>query len=257
MAKNWTEAQAKERAFWTRIYVDKQVDIQSYMPIDSAIAIDFMTKTLRRHRVELRALDGAVVADIGCGPYGILYGLQRSRHAFARPPALIGVDPLMDFYVSSVGLLRPGGELQLHEARAEALPIGDASCDYVFCVNALDHMEQPARSAGELHRILKPGGLCGVSLHTITRPFTPVRRWLKYIDSNHPHHFTVARVRAMLTEQFDDVEVTYVAPMLEDQPEFALRHAVRSPNKPMAVMRWLSTFVLQSVYLNCRKRRAR
>src|SRR5262249_24510505 len=68
MAKNWMEAQAKEKAFWTRIYVEKQPDIRSYTPIDSEIAIDFMIKTLRRHRVDVRALDGKTVADIGCGP---------------------------------------------------------------------------------------------------------------------------------------------------------------------------------------------
>jgi SAM-dependent methyltransferase len=213
-----------------------------------------MAKTLRRHRLELAALDGATVADIGCGPYGILYGLQRSRAAFTRPPALIGVDPLMDFYASSIGLLRAGDGLALHQAQAEALPIGDGACDYVFCVNALDHMEQPGRAASELHRILAPGGLCAVSLHTVTRPFNPVHRWLKYVDANHPHHFTVARIRALLAERFDTVDVTYVASMLEDQPEFALRYALRATNRPMAVLRWLSTFVLQSVYLSCRKR---
>ena len=252
MAKNWTEAQAKEKAFWTRIYVEKQADIRSYMPIDDAIALDFTQKTLRRHRLEVEAFDGKTVADIGCGPYGILYGLQHAR--FARPPSLIGVDPLMDFYVSSIGLLRPGAGLALHQAQAEALPLTDASCDFVFCVNALDHMERPALAAAELRRIVKPGGLCGVSLHTVTRPFNPVHRVLKYVDSNHPHHFTVRRVRAMLAEQFDDVELTYVASMLEDQPEFALSSALRSTNRPMAVLRWLSTFVLQSVYFNCKRR---
>ena len=253
MAKSWMEAQAKEKAFWTRIYVEKQPDIRSYTPIDSEIAVDFTIKTLRRHRMDLRALDGKTVADIGCGPYGILFGIQRSSRVFVEPPALIGVDPLMEFYLSSIGLLRREGNLELHQAQAEALPIADSSCDYVFCVNALDHMEHPARSAAELHRILKPGGLCGVSLHTVTRPFNPVHRWLKYVDSNNPHHFTVARVRALLAQQFDDVEVTCVLSMIEDQPEFALRSVLRSANRPMAVLRWLSTFVLQSVYFNCRK----
>jgi len=42
--------------------------------------------------------------------------------------------------------------------------------------------------------------------------------------------------------------------MLEDQPEFALSSALRSTNRPMAVLRWLSTFVLQSVYFNCKRR---
>src|SRR6185295_18455977 len=102
MAKNWAEAQAKEKAFWTRIYVEKQADIRSYMPIDDAIAIDFTGKTLRRHRLDVEAFDGKTVADIGCGPYGILYGVQQSSARFARPPSLIGVDPLMEFYVSSI-----------------------------------------------------------------------------------------------------------------------------------------------------------
>jgi ubiquinone/menaquinone biosynthesis C-methylase UbiE len=254
MARSWTEAQERERAFWARIYVERQPDIQTYMPVRPEVAIDFTALTLGRHRLELAALDGKTIADIGCGPYGILYGILHAPRPFAHPPVLIGVDPLIDFYVSDIGMLRPGDQLQLHQAQAENLPIADDSCDFVFCVNALDHMEHPARCVDELHRIMKPGGVCGISLHTVTRPFSPAHRLLKYVDSNHPHHFTLGRVRALLAKRFARVEVTYIASVLEDQPEFALSSVLRSPNKPLAVLRWLSTFVLQTVYFTCEKR---
>jgi SAM-dependent methyltransferase len=253
MARNWTEAQERERAFWERIYVEKRDDIRSYQPIDRDIAIDFTTKTFRRHHLSLSAVDGKTVADIGCGPYGVLYGILQSRSQFARPPVLIGVDPLMEFYITKIGLLRREDDVELHQGRAEALPIADASCDFVFCVNALDHVDDPVRSIEDLHRITRPGGLCAVSLHTVTRLFSPVHPILKYVDSNHPHHFTVERIRKLLAFRFAKVEVSHIATMTQDQPEFAFKYILRSPNKPVAFLRWISTFVLQSVYFNCVK----
>jgi hypothetical protein len=92
-------------------------------------------------------------------------------------------------------------------------------------------MERPAHAAAELRRIVKPGGMCGVSLHGDARS---ARHRVLNTRHNHPHHHGAPRPRALLAEQFDDVELTYVASMLEDQPEFALSSALRSTNRPMA-----------------------
>jgi SAM-dependent methyltransferase len=43
--------------------------------------------------------------------------------------------------------------------RAEALPFANASVDYVYTRNALDHFDNPIKAAIEAHRILKPRGL--------------------------------------------------------------------------------------------------
>jgi ubiquinone/menaquinone biosynthesis C-methylase UbiE len=156
----------------------------------------------------------------------------------------------MDFYISQIGLLTRE-QMELHQGQAESIPLPDSSCNYVFCVNALDHVERPEPAAKELARITK--GLCLVSLHTVKPLFGPVHPVLKYVDSNHPHHFTLERVQRILAAHFDAVRVTHIATMTDDQPEFALKYFWRAKNKPTALLRWMSTLVLQSVYFNCEK----
>lgn len=80
------------------MYVEKREDIKTYTPIDIQNGVDFARKTLHRHGLVMDDMDGRTVADIGCGPYGVLYGILHTP--FRNRPKLIGVDPLMDFYVS-------------------------------------------------------------------------------------------------------------------------------------------------------------
>jgi len=61
----------------------------------------------------------------------------------------------------SYGSLFPGwqGCARTVAAVGEALPFADQSFDVVLCDNVVDHAESPERIAGELSRILIPGGL--------------------------------------------------------------------------------------------------
>lgn len=43
--------------------------------------------------------------------------------------------------------------------RAEKIPLGDSSIDSVICTQVFEHLKYPQRSAQELHRILKSGGI--------------------------------------------------------------------------------------------------
>ncbi len=255
MAKNWTEAQRNEKEFWKRIYIDKAKDIKSYTAISPQAAIDFVHKTMKRHEMSVDDLSGKVVADIGCGPYGLILGLdhQFDNH-LQEKPMLLGVDPLMDFYVSEIGLLKEKDNVRLYNAKAESLPINESSCDYVFSVNVLDHVENPERCAAELYRITKEGGLCGISLHVVTPLFSPFAAALKYIDSNHPHHFTLNKFRETLARVFDRVDVSKIVTVIEDQPEFAFRKILSSSNKLLAIARWGYTLIMRTVYLNCWKK---
>src|SRR6516162_7355086 len=99
MAKDWAEAQENEQAFWTRWAGDARADAPAARPpITVERAVDFSRTTLERFGVALRDLDGKAVADVGCGPYGVLFGIINSGETWKQPPRLIGVDPLMDLY---------------------------------------------------------------------------------------------------------------------------------------------------------------
>ncbi|MBC7726059.1 MAG: class I SAM-dependent methyltransferase [Microbacteriaceae bacterium] len=53
---------------------------------------------------------------------------------------------------------RLGGELPLYQARAQALPLADASVAVITCHMALMLMAEPEAVVGELRRVLRPGG---------------------------------------------------------------------------------------------------
>lgn len=253
MAKDWAEAQQHEQTFWTQWAGDGAADSAAARPpITVERAVDFARTTLGRFGLGFADLDGKTLADVGCGPYGVLFGIQHSGQAWRTPPSLHGVDPLMDLY-QRIGLLRPQANLQLHKARGETIPLPDGSCDIVLCINALDHVENPGNVTRELFRITKPGGLCGVSLHTVTPPFSPVRRWLRYVDKNHPHHLTLGDVRNFLGQSFPRVELSRVVNIVEDQPAFAFSNILRSRDKVRAIMQSVSTLVLQTACFICRK----
>lgn len=253
MAKNWAEAQQNEQSFWIRwAGAPPESAAAIKPPITVERAVDFARTTLERFGLHFADLDGKTLADVGCGPYGVLFGIVNSGEPFAHAPSLIGVDPLMDLY-EKFGLLQPQANLRLHKSKGETLPLPDGSCDYVVCVNALDHVENPAAVARELARITRRGGLCGVALHTVTRPFSPVRRWLRYVDKNHPHHLTMADVRGILEQQFDRVELSRIVHLTEDQPAFGFKHIFDARDKRQAVMQWVSTLVLQTACFVCRK----
>lgn len=44
------------------------------------------------------------------------------------------------------------------------LPFPDASFDYVFCIEVLEHVPNPFGTLGEIHRVLRPGGVLILSV---------------------------------------------------------------------------------------------
>jgi SAM-dependent methyltransferase len=112
-----------------------------------------MQRSARRVREVLEQFgsieDDARVIEVGSGAHGLIFYFGASRG--------IGVDPLAVSYRN----LFPGWQNRATTIAAfgEQLPFRDASFDVVLCDNVVDHAESPQRIAGQLVRILKPGGL--------------------------------------------------------------------------------------------------
>jgi SAM-dependent methyltransferase len=86
------------------------------------------------------------VVDIGCGekPYYPLFaGHAATYRGFDVEPG-----PVVD----DVGV-------------AEKLPYEDGAFDVALCTQVLEHADDPSAVVGEIHRVLKPGGLALVSTH--------------------------------------------------------------------------------------------
>lgn len=91
---------------------------------------------------------GKVLVDIGCGPRG---SLEWADMAAER----IGVDPLADEYKR---LGAAGHAMRYIASPAEAIPLEDASADFVFSFNSLDHVDNVGAVIAQIKRITKPGG---------------------------------------------------------------------------------------------------
>jgi len=118
-------------------------------------------------------LEGKRVLDVACAWGG---------HALAfahRTTQVVGAD-LNDHRFSSLGRFSKvkNFKLSLLRADAEKLPFRDRTFDVVLALELVEHIDSVQAFAGEVSRILKPGGICVIS--------TPAR--LRSLVWGEPHY---------------------------------------------------------------------
>ncbi|WP_088287642.1 bifunctional 2-polyprenyl-6-hydroxyphenol methylase/3-demethylubiquinol 3-O-methyltransferase UbiG [Kineosporia sp. A_224] len=121
----------------------------------STLAVDTVRQVSR-----YTSLDGASVVDVGGGPG---YFADAFRGAGAR---YAGIDP-------DAGELTARGDAPEGFLRASglALPLADGSLDVCMSSNVLEHVPDPERMAGEMLRVVRPGGLVWLSWTTWLSPW--------------------------------------------------------------------------------------
>lgn len=113
----------------------------------------FGTGTAYRHRALARAglTQGMQVLDVGFGTGLVAAQAIKLTGDVSR---VVGVDP-------SPGMMQASplaATVQLLEGRAESLPVGDATQDFVSMGYALRHVSNVEAAFEEFYRVLKPGG---------------------------------------------------------------------------------------------------
>jgi SAM-dependent methyltransferase len=110
----------------------------------------------------------ADVAEVGCGTGHWLADIATSVRS------AIGIDASWEMLRTAAS---DASSALLVHARAEQLPLVQASVDRVFCVNAFHHFADKAAFAREARRILRAGGsLMSVGLD----PHTALDQWWIY-----------------------------------------------------------------------------
>lgn len=150
-------------------------------------------------------LKDRTVLEVGCG-YGFLLPALTGRGA-----RTIGVE----IAASALRQFPRGPQSLPVLADARHLPVADASCDLVLCMEVYEHMAEPERLVSELRRVVRPGGRVVLSCPNYGNLFLPlklladagVRASRDYIKRQplDPTLFAF-RVRRRLARHFDVVE---------------------------------------------------
>jgi SAM-dependent methyltransferase len=161
------------------------------------------------------------VLDLGAGA-----GELNAYALKGRVRRIVGVD--FDPRVTANPLLHSGLTADIY-----ALPFRDASFDVVFSIYVLEHVDRPRPLASEIHRVLRPGGICLVLtpnvFHYVTLMscLTPTvfHRWVNQLrgrasDDTFPTCYRLNSRRA-LKRHFADAGLETVAiDAIEVQPNY-------------------------------------
>lgn len=120
---------------------------------------------------------GMTALDVGCGRGELVMALA------ARGASVLGVD----YSDAALGLARQrvadlgsstASRIRLEAMDAKRLDVPDDSVDRVFMLDVVEHLHpwELSAAAGEIHRILKPGGILVVHTCPNRRLFVGVRR---------------------------------------------------------------------------------
>lgn len=100
---------------------------------------------------------GDHVLEIGFGS-----GLDIQRVAICVPEGFVaGIDhskSMLQLAASKNRVAIGAGHVSLSQGSATDLPYGSVSFDVVFAINVAQFWDQPIKVAGEIRRVLKPGG---------------------------------------------------------------------------------------------------
>ena len=112
MAKNWAEAQSNEKEFWNNIYIKGDQNI--YEKVNDDACIGFTNEVLKRHNLKIDLFKEKVIADIGCGPFGVIKGLLLiSKKKKINISKIFGIDPMMNFFKENIKILKEDNNICL------------------------------------------------------------------------------------------------------------------------------------------------
>ena len=155
---------------------------------------------------------GGLAFDFGCGT-------GANLPVVARCGAAVGMD-LSDLALRYAR--ERGGYLALARGDGTALPFPDATFDWAFALDILEHLDEDGRAAAELLRVLRPGGRL-----LVTVPAFPALWGTQDDVSHHRRRYTRRALLALVRGAGFEVErVTFINSALF-LPIWLVRRAVR------------------------------
>ena len=186
MKLRWKIAQAAEIRWWQG-YLNKKEKAE-YLQWKK----DYWAAFLDDCGLEIPV--GASCLDAGCGPAGVFTVLHQQR--------VDAVDPLLDSYQEKLEHFDPSDYPNVHFIAAPLEQFSAAEpYDYVFCLNAINHVSDLDQCWERLFSATKKGGVLVVSIDAHNYGFF---KWLFRAipgDILHPHQYDLKEYQAMLTQR--------------------------------------------------------
>jgi ubiquinone/menaquinone biosynthesis C-methylase UbiE len=134
---------------------------------------------------------GMTLLDCGCGPGAITLGLAEA----VAPGQVVGVDrePSMVARACALVTERHVAHVRFQVGDVGALPFPASAFDAVFTCAVLEHLSDPVQALQEMGRVLKPGGLVGVtstdwSAPLISPPDPALHQFFTLFERGFQHH---------------------------------------------------------------------
>ncbi len=191
MSLRWKIAQFFELRWWLRYLSDK--DKTTYLDWKKAYWRQFLSET------GLNLPTGAKVLDAGCGPAGIFTILSDCQ--------VDAVDPLINSYQQRLPHFNATDYLHTRFfAQTIESFYPDATYDFVFCLNALNHVADLQQSLDRLAAWTIPGGVLVISVDAHHYPI--LKRIFQLIpgDILHPHQYDLREYEGMLQHRGFSIE---------------------------------------------------
>ncbi len=180
----WKFAQYLEIKWWKDYLESKDVD--EYLAWKKKYWIDFISKI-----PNLPELKNLSILDAGCGPAGIFTILESNQ--------VDAIDPLLDKYKTLAHFNSANYPYTKFTTQTiEQLTIQE-KYDVIFCLNAINHVENIELAYRQLAKALKPNGILVVSIDAHRNTFLHKLFKLLPGDVLHPHQYNLAEYETFLS----------------------------------------------------------
>lgn len=184
MNLRWKIAQAAEIRWWQSYLQGKSVEEYA----------DWKKNYWRKflQQIETEPAVGEKVIDLGCGPAGVFIILNKQK--------VTALDPLLSQYESK---LKHFSKTHYPHVDFKDMPLEafntEEKYDTLFCLNAINHVDDLDLCFDKLVELTKPGGKMVVSIDAHNYAFFKHLFRLVPGDILHPHQYDLKEYQNMLT----------------------------------------------------------
>jgi len=183
----WKIAQQLEYKWWSRYLENKNPE--AYLKWK----LNYWQDLLKSVEAFISLPEQKTVLDAGCGPAGIFMALGNN--------AVTAIDPLLNKYKELIHFDETKYPfVAFQQCTIEELDEKD-KFDYIFCINAINHVNDLNLSYDKLISTLKPNGYLIISTDAHRSSFLKkIFQWLPG-DMLHPHQYSMEEYDAFLKER--------------------------------------------------------